>query len=183
MGKLHSRTWKNKRGEDKHAWKWSRATELCLHKKNSSSKYLNIVQYLRTESSITDFFCLWCILFLLIIGSHAMIKDGKDKARFGSSLPLKQRALQRRFEDTKTKAVQRGRFIAALLHHLWVKRAESGTHMMACFSVRELRYLWTWAWLTPYRANIRKIPPTPSVQKVWRSRGSGFRLQRVNIFQ
>lgn len=50
--------------------------------------------------------------------------------------------------------------------------------MMACFSVRELRYLWTWAWLTPYRANIRKTPPTPNVQKVWRSRGSGFRLHR-----
>lgn len=60
--------------------------------------------------------------------------------------------------------------------NLCVKRAKGGTHMMACFSVRELRYLWTWAWLTPYRANIRKIPPTPSVQKVWRSRGSGFRL-------
>lgn len=51
-------------------------------------------------------------------------------------------------------------------------------HMTASFSVRELRYLWTWAWLTPYRASMRKIPPTPSVQNVWRSRGSGFRLQR-----
>lgn len=107
-----------------------------------------------------------------------MVEDGKDKARFGSSLLLRRRVLQRRFVDTTTKAVQRGRFTAALSHHLRVKRAESGTHMMACFSVRELRYLWTWAWLTPYRANIRKIPPTPSVQKVWRSRGSGFRLQK-----
>lgn len=54
--------------------------------------------------------------------------------------------------------------------------------MTAAFSVRELRYLWTWAWLTPYRASIRKTPPTPRVQKVWRSRGLGFRLhnQRVN---
>lgn len=56
-----------------------------------------------------------------------------------------------------------------------------GTHMTASLSVRELRYLWTWAWLTPYRASIRKTPPTPSVQKVWRSRGSGFRLQAQSV--
>ncbi len=54
-------------------------------------------------------------------------------------------------------------------------------HMMASFSVRELRYLWTWAWFTPYRANIRKMPPTARVQKVWRSRGSGFRLHRQRV--
>lgn len=36
------------------------------------------------ESNITDFFCLSCA-FWLITGSYAMIKDGKDKARFGSA--------------------------------------------------------------------------------------------------
>lgn len=40
------------------------------------------------------------------------------------------------------------------------------TDMTASFSDRELKYLWTWAWFTPYNASIRKTPPTARVQKV-----------------
>lgn len=40
------------------------------------------------------------------------------------------------------------------------------TNMTASFSDRELKYLWTWAWFTPYNASIRKTPPTARVQKV-----------------
>lgn len=55
-------------------------------------------------------------------------------------------------------------------------------YLTASFSVRALRYLWTWAWFTPYRDSMRKTPPTPRVQKVCLSVGSGFRLnQRERI--
>jgi hypothetical protein len=47
--------------------------------------------------------------------------------------------------------------------------------------VRELRYLWTWAWLTPYSASMRNTPPTPSVQNVCLSVGSGFRLHQTQV--
>ena len=49
-------------------------------------------------------------------------------------------------------------------------------YLTASLSVRALRYLWTWAWFTPYRDSMRKTPPTPRVQKVCLSVGSGFRL-------
>ena len=53
------------------------------------------------------------------------------------------------------------------------------THRTAALSVRELRYLWTCAWFTPYRASMRNTPPSPRVQKVCLSRGSGFRLRET----
>lgn len=52
-------------------------------------------------------------------------------------------------------------------------------HLTASFSDRELRYLWTWAWFTPYSDNMRKTPPTASVQNVCRSVGSGFKLNKT----
>lgn len=54
-------------------------------------------------------------------------------------------------------------------------------YLTASLSVRELRYLWTWAWLTPYSASMRNTPPTPSVQNVCLSVGSGFRLHRAQV--
>lgn len=53
--------------------------------------------------------------------------------------------------------------------------------MTASLSVLALRYLWTWAWLTPYRDNIRKTPPTPKVQNVYSTVGSGFRLENRHV--
>ncbi|KAG7244220.1 hypothetical protein INR49_004293 [Caranx melampygus] len=46
---------------------------------------------------------------------------------------------------------------------------QDGTHPLTPTSEankeRKLKYRCTWAWLTPYRASIRKTPPTPRVQK------------------
>lgn len=65
----------------------------------------------------------------------------------------------------------------AKIHVVLQKSGERNpTHLTASFSVRELRYLWTWAWFTPYRDSMRKTPPTPRVQKVCLSVGSGFKL-------